>query len=183
MKHPGHTTKSGIKIVIEEASIGDASTLVAYVERISGESDFLSFGPGEFGVTVEEEKGILEDYRLSAHKLYLVARIDDDIVGTLTFDAGHRPRMAHCGGIGMSVRRDFWSEGIGSLLIDELIRRSVANGVVKKINLLVRTDNDRAIGLYRKKGFLIEGTITKDTCVNGRYFDHHLMGLFLTDSA
>ncbi len=87
--------------------------------------------------------------------------------------------MAHCGGIGMSVRQDHWREGVGSALIDELVRRCYLGRIVKKINLRVRTDNERAIHLYRKKGFKVEGTITMDTCVDGCYYDHHLMGLQL----
>ena len=179
MKSSEYRTKNGDTIVIDEACSEDASGLVDYVEQISGESDFLGFGPGEFGITVEEEKGILEDYRSSENKLYLIARISDGIVGTMSFEAGSRPRMAHCGGIGMSVRQDHWRQGVGSALIDELVRRCHLAGIVKKINLRVRTDNERTIHLYKKKGFKVEGTITMDTCVNGFYYDHHLMGLQL----
>lgn len=174
-----YKTKGGTDIHIDEASSDDAKALVDYVEGISAESDFLGFGPGEFGISVEEEADILEGYRASHHKVYMVARIENEIVGTISFEAGSRPRMAHCGGIGMSVRKDYWNEGIGSALIDELIRWCRVGGVVTKINLRVRTDNDRAIGLYRKKGFVMEGTITKDTCISGCYYDNHLMGLFL----
>jgi|TARA_B110000483_G_scaffold174567_1_gene206525 GNAT superfamily N-acetyltransferase len=121
--------------VIDEACSADTSGLVDYVEQISGESDFLGFGPGDFGITVEEEEGILEDYRSSKNKLYLIARISDGIVCTISFEAGSRPRMAHCGGIGMSVRQHHWREGVGSALIDELVRWCHLGGVVKKINL------------------------------------------------
>jgi len=174
-----YTTKTGTPVIITEASATDAQDLVNYVEQISAESDYLGFGPGEFGITPEEEKDILEDYRTSKNKLYLIAKVADQIVGTLSFEAGSRPRMAHCGGIGMSVRKDHWNQGIGSSLLDELITRSLSEGIVKKINLRVRTDNQRAIALYKKKGFKQEGTITMDTCVNGHYYDHHLMGLQL----
>ena len=177
MNTSNYITKNGNSIVIDEACSADADALVAYVEGISGESDYLGFGPGEFGISVQEEENILEDYRSSENKLYLVARISNEIVGTLSFEAGSRPRMAHCGGIGMSVRQDHWNEGVGSALLDELVRKTRLGGVVKKINLRVRTDNERAIHLYLKKGFKVEGTITMDTCVNGVYYDHHLMGL------
>jgi RimJ/RimL family protein N-acetyltransferase len=50
---------------------------------------------------------------------------------------------------------------------------------VKKINLRVRTDNERAIVLYERNGFVIEGTIRKEIFLDGEYFDHHWMGLEL----
>lgn len=28
---------------------------------------------------------------------------------------------------------------------------------------------------YRSCGFVIEGTLARDLCVNGQYFDHHFM--------
>lgn len=179
MNNSDQRTKDGRPLEIREARAEDARRLVAYVEQISGESDFLGFGPGEFGIGVEKEEEILEDYRTTGHKLYLVACMAEEIIGTLSYEAGKWPRLAHCCGIGMSVRRDHWDQGVGSALLDELIRRCRAGGVIKKINLRVRADNERAIHLYRKKGFVQEGTITMDTCVEGRYYDHHLMGLRL----
>ena len=45
-----------------------------------------------------------------------------------------------------------------------------------KINLRVRTDHERAIALYKKKGFAIEGTITRAVRIRGEYFDQYWMG-------
>ena len=79
----------------------------------------------------------------------------------------------------MSVSQKYWDSGMGSALIDELLLWCRSGGMVRKVNLRVRTDNERGICLYEKKGFVREGTITKDMLIDGRYFDHHLMGLFL----
>jgi hypothetical protein len=43
--------KNGRVLLIREVSVEDARALLDYVKRISGESDFLSFGPGEFELT------------------------------------------------------------------------------------------------------------------------------------
>jgi len=45
----------GRVLVIREAAAEDARALLTYVEAVSGESDFLSFGPGEFELTEAEE--------------------------------------------------------------------------------------------------------------------------------
>jgi RimJ/RimL family protein N-acetyltransferase len=79
----------------------------------------------------------------------------------------------------MSVRKQYWGLGIGSLMLDTLIEWARANQIVKKINLRVRTDNQRAIRLYERKGFVIEGTSRKEILFYGSYFDHHWMGLEL----
>jgi RimJ/RimL family protein N-acetyltransferase len=79
----------------------------------------------------------------------------------------------------MSVRKQYWGFGIGSLMLDALIGWARDIQIVKKINLRVRTDNQRAILLYKRKGFVIEGTIHKEILLDGKYFDHHWMGLEL----
>jgi len=50
------------------------------------------------------------------------------------------------------------------------------NNGITRIGLKVRTDNDRAIALYRKTGFEIEGKLKKFMRVNDNYFDFYQMG-------
>ena len=76
----------------------------------------------------------------------------------------------------MSVRKDCWGLGVGSRLMDTLIDWATESNEVTKLNLRVRTDNERAIALYRRKSFAIEGTIRKDFLIDGKYFDHYWMG-------
>jgi len=65
------------------------------------------------------------------------------------------------------------------LMLDTFIEWARGTGFVKKINLRVRTDNSRAIRLYGRKGFVIEGTIRREMLLRGQYFDHYWMGLQL----
>ena len=174
-----HHLKNGLVLEIREAMPEDARALLEYVEAISGESDFLSFGPGEFELTEAEEAEFLRRYRVADTQLYLVGLIDDKLVSALTFSGGRRPRLRHSGEFGMSVRKKVWGLGIGSLMLDALIAWARETQIVKKINLRVRTDNQRAIFLYQGKGFEIEGTIRKEVFLDGQYFDHHWMGLEL----
>ncbi len=174
-----HELKNGLVLLIREALGEDARAVLDYVEEISGESDFLSFSPGELELTEAEEENFLRNYRDSDNQLYILGLIDNMIVSTLGFSAGRRPRVRHSGEFGMAVRKQYWDLGIGSLMLDTLIHWARATRVVKKINLRVRTDNQRAIALYKRKGFVIEGTISREIFLNGKYFDHHWMGLEL----
>ena len=166
-------------LLIREAAAEDARAVLDYVNAVSGESDFLSFGSGEFELTEQEEEEFLRMCRATDNQLYLLGMIDDALASTLNFSGGRRPRLRHSGEFGVSVRRDYWGLGIGSLMLDALIAWAREAGIVKKINLRVRTDNSRAIRLYRSKGFQIEGTCRKEILLDGRYYDHHWMGLEL----
>ena len=174
-----HELKNGRVLWIREVTVEDARALLDYVQAISGESDFLSFGPGEFELTEPEEVEFIRKCLAADNQLYILGLIDETIVATLTFSAGSRPRLRHSGEFGMSVRKQYWGLGIGSLMLDTLIDWARRSQIVKKINLRVRTDNQRAIRLYEGKGFVQEGTIRKAILLDGAYYDHHWMGLEL----
>jgi RimJ/RimL family protein N-acetyltransferase len=171
--------KNGRVLLIREVSVEDVHALLDYIERISGESDFLSFGPGEFELTEPEEEEFIRKCLASDNQLYILGSIDDTIVATLYFSGGRRPRLLHSGEFSMSVRKRYWGLGIGSLMLDTLIAWAQDTQIVKKINLRVRTDNQHAIRLYERKGFVIEGTIRRAIFLDGKYLDHHWMGLEL----
>ena len=168
-------------VFIREAEADDARALLGYIEVTSGETEFLAFGPGEFLLTEEEEAEFLEASRGSTNDVYLIALIGDTIAGTLSFTGGHRHRSRHAGEFGMTVRKELWGQGIGSLLLDSLVAWARSSGVVTKINLQVRTDNRRAIELYERKGFGHEGRIVNSIRFQGTYYDSLSMGLMLTD--
>jgi RimJ/RimL family protein N-acetyltransferase len=174
-----HELADGRILLIREAAAEDARSVLAYVQAISGESDFLSFGPGEFELTEPQEEEFLRKCRVADNQLYLLGIIDDVLVAMLSFSGGRRPRLRHAGEFGMSVRRAYWGLSIGSLMLDALIEWARDGGIVKKINLRVRTENRRAIRLYESKGFVIEGTLRKEILLQGQYYDHYWMGLQL----
>jgi len=179
MEQRNYHLNNGRVLLIHEAAVEDARAVLDYVEAVSGESDFLSFGPGEFELTEAEEEDFLRTCRDSENQLFILGLIEDEIVASLVFSAGRRPRVRHSGEFGMSVRKQYWGLGIGSFMLDTLIDWAQGTQIVKKINLRVRTDNERAIALYERKGFVIEGTIRKQIFLDGTYFDHHWMGLEL----
>jgi RimJ/RimL family protein N-acetyltransferase len=171
--------KDGGSVLIREAGAGDAAALLEYVERVSAESDYLTFAPGEFELTVEQEEIFLEESQLSDNKLYIIALLDDDLVGALSFAAGSRSRVRHSGELAMSVRNEQWGKGVGSALIDVLIDWARNSGVITKLNLRVRIDNLAAVHLYQKKGFTEEGLIRKAIRIDDTYHDLYWMGLVL----
>lgn len=170
---------NGSSLRVREAEERDAAAVLHYVSLIAGESDFLTFGPEEFEVTLADERRLLRASLETDNQIYLLAEIDDSIVGSLRFAGGHRPRTRHAGEFGMSVLRAFWGLGIGGHLLEVLIGWAQNSGIITKLNLRVRTDNQRALALYRRFGFELEGTQRREIVIDGESFDHHCMGLLL----
>ncbi|WP_184311737.1 GNAT family N-acetyltransferase [Anaerosolibacter carboniphilus] len=177
MKRKVLKLKNGQSMILREAVPEDAEAMITFVNQVAGESDNLTFGPGEFAVTLDQEKSILAEFQQGLNQLFLIGEIDGEIVGNLTFRGGHRPRVAHVGEFGISVLKKYWGLGIGKYLLEYLIDWAREVGFIYKINLRVKEDNEGAIQLYRKMGFREEGRLTRDFCIDGRYYDSIAMGL------
>jgi len=137
----------------------------------------LTYGPGEFNVSIKEEKEVISKHKESASKLFLIACIDEEIVSVLTFATENKKRKTHVGIFGITVKKDFWGLGIGNTMISELVEWAKSTKIIKKINLMVQTNNEKAINLYKKHGFEIEGTHTRDSLIDGIFYDSYSMGL------
>jgi RimJ/RimL family protein N-acetyltransferase len=171
--------KNNLWLTLRRAEPNDAEQLLAFLNQVAGESENITFGPGEFGLSAEEERAFLQKTAEAPTSLYVVAEIAGEIVGTLTFSAGKRPRLRHAGEFGTTVLRKYWNLGIGSHMLAYLIDWARQTGTIRKINLRVRVDNLPAIHLYEKYGFVQEGRLTREFYLHGQFIDVYMMGLQL----
>lgn len=169
----------GKKVIIRKVNKSDAKALVEYINIIGGQSDFLTFGAGEFNVSIEDEEKIIEDSLRKDNKLFIIAEYKGEVIGNLDFSGGSRQRTAHIGDFGVSVLKEYWGNKIGEELVNYLINWSKQTGIIRKINLRVRTDNKRAIYLYKKLGFIEEGVLKRHFLINDKFYDSLMMGLFI----
>lgn len=167
------------KIIIREGKKSDAKAIIEYLNIIGGESDFLTFGAGQFDSSIEQEEAFIESTLSKENALFIVAVVNGKVVGNLSFSGGPRPRTAHVGEFGVSVLKEYWGYGIGEELIKYLINWSKSTGLIRKINLKARTDNKRGINLYKKLGFEEEGIVKRDFLINGEFYDSLEMGLLI----
>lgn len=168
---------TGKPLVIREAKKEDAPVIIDYINKVCKETDNLTFGEGEFGITVDNEVEFIEGILKSDNQLMICAFIEENLVGQLTFNAGHRPRVSHAGEFGITVLKEYWGLGIGTELIKYMIHWAKETGIIRKINLRVRSDNQGAIRLYQSLNFVYEGTITREFLIDGKFYDSLHMGM------
>lgn len=71
--------------------------------------------------------------------------------------------------------------GAGSFAVNAMIAHAFDNMNLRRIELNVLADNERAIHVYQQAGFVREG-VRREACFkNGRYVDMWLMALLLSD--
>ena len=169
--------KSGDVIIIRKAVPKDAEEFLKYKNKIAGETDNASYGPGEFGMTVEQVQKNIHSLKDSKNSIIILGLIKKKIVSVANLSGGKRKRMEHLTNLGITVRKPFWRQGIGNEMMKFLIDWAQQSKIIRKINLAVRNDNIGAIKLYEKFGFLKEGINSRSLQINEKFYDAKMMGL------
>lgn len=145
-----------MSVVIEKASYKDAEAILEYLKQVGSETDNLTFGAEDFPFTVEEEVAYIKGLENSENDVMFVAKDNGKIIGDASLTRMPR-RMSHRGDFGISVVQEYWNQGIGSRLLQEVIHYAKEHAFTI-IDLQVRSDNTPAIHLYEKFGFQKYGT-------------------------
>ncbi|ADL53899.1 GNAT family N-acetyltransferase [Clostridium cellulovorans] len=163
------------EVTLESAKGEDAALLILFIKKADSETDFLLRESDEFNISYENEKKFIDDKRKNENELFITAKIDGEVVGTLGFAGSSFRRGKHKGQFGIVVLREYWGYGIGSKMLNLLIEWADNVGLVK-IALEVDADNERAIKIYKKFGFEVEGILKYNKHMGqGVYKDSILM--------
>lgn len=165
------------KIIVRSPVLEDAEELIKYVLKINEETTFLLREPDEFNISIEEEEKFISHQIDSEENLFLIAEISGEIIGTCHLTGSKMKRAKHKLDIGIALEKRYWGLGLGKKLMKIAIDWAKSNGI-SKITLKVDTSNVRAINLYQKIGFEVEGRLLKDKLMDdGSYRNAYLMAL------
>lgn len=90
------------------------------------------------------------------HVRRLVAEIGGKVIGDAGLHLYQRSRR-HAGAIGMAVSEGYQGQGVGTALLAAVLDLADNWYALSRVELEVYVDNTRAIRLYEKHGFDIEG--------------------------
>lgn len=166
-------------IIIEKAQPQDAKEILEFMKIIGGETDNLTFGSEGLPIPVEDEEKYLDSMLNSTSSVMLAAKKDGKIVGIASFNGFGKERMKHRGEIAISVLKSQWGRGIGKMLMEAVIKFAKETAKAEIISLEVRSDNEKAIGLYKKFGFEKIGEYKGFFKIDGKYIDFDLMNLYM----
>jgi RimJ/RimL family protein N-acetyltransferase len=164
--------KDGRAVLIREFRMEDKEKLIEMYESLSNEAVRWGMPP--------YNKEVIERWLSNLQNLIvLVALYNDKIVGHAQIYKLPHSRRKGTGDLVIYLHQDFHNVGMGTAMLTELIELAKGEGL-RRIGLSVIVDNKRAINLYRKFGFKIEG-IMKDAYFgeDEKYHDELVMGLIL----
>ncbi|UJF27083.1 GNAT family N-acetyltransferase [Planococcus sp. 107-1] len=166
----------GISYTIRSAEIQDARQLSEVRLQIDGETENMDREKGEAYIDCTGFEKIIEEDTQAPNHLFLVAEVDGAIVGFSRCEGNSLKRTAHKVEFGVCMLQAYWGYGIGGALLSETLDWTDAAGI-KKVVLTVLETNEKAIKLYEKHGFNVEGILRQDKLLSdGNYYNTVVMG-------
>jgi RimJ/RimL family protein N-acetyltransferase len=166
-------------IEIREIHASDAEAFLELSQQTDRETPFMLIEPNERVTTVEEERERINRILSSDNQVVLVAENDGQLVGRIVARGGDFRRNKRTAHVVVGILQSFTGQGIGQRLFVELERWARWHGI-HRLELTVMVHNDRAVVLYKKMGFEIEGTKREALFVNRAYVDEYLMAKLLS---
>lgn len=157
------TLKNGKKVNIRQAEPNDAEALLKFSEQIFEDDEFFLTTREDIldELTVEKQKERVEKHLNKSGKVLLVAEVDGVIAGTSEVNNVGRKRRQHVGRVGINALKEYRGLGVGTALMKSVVFWAQDDAVIEKLVLEVFIDNETALGLYRKIGFIEEGRSIK----------------------
>lgn len=170
--YPKGDPRDIIEPVIRRPTIRDAERMLKHVNAMADEApDCLPLLPGEFKITLEDERKLITETNTTDNSIFLLAEVEDELVAICSAMGGKRQAIRHSATLGLSVRKAWQGKGIGKQLLQTTIDWAKTSGVIRRLDLRVYADNARAISLYKKLGFATEGLRKQSILRNGQFID------------
>ena len=149
--------KDDRQCILRNATENDGAAVLENFILTHEQTDFLLSYPDENTITAEEEGQYLQKKTDSPNGIEILAEVDGTVAGLAGIEAiGDKYKVRHRADFGISVDKNYWGLGIGTALMEASIQCAKEAGY-EQLELNVVAENDRAIAMYRRAGFVEYG--------------------------
>lgn len=150
--------RDGREALLRSPKEEDVESTLEYLVVSAGETDFILRYPEECGkYTPEGEKKLFEQKNESPNEAMIMCVVDGKVVGNCEISFFKGMKTKHRASIGIALISEYWNQGIGTKMFEEMIRLAENREDVLQIELEFVEGNARARHLYEKMGFRITG--------------------------
>ncbi len=152
------TLKDGRKALIRSPKEEDIQGMLDYLYQSAEETDFVLRYPEECSrYTAEGERELFDRINRSDTEAMLVCIVEGIVAGNCQITWNNRIKTRHRASVAIALLRDYWNQGIGTRLFQELIKIAEDHENILQMELEFIEGNSRARALYEKMGFRITG--------------------------
>jgi ribosomal protein S18 acetylase RimI-like enzyme len=169
-------------IHIRSVKTTDLELLHGLYQSVYSASDSMSESFNEKYSNFASFEHAFTSLRSTPGHIALLAELELEPVAFLTVRPRAPMKLRHTADLSMGVGAMARGKGVGNLILQEALRLAETQRILEIVYLMVRADNDAAVGLYEKVGFERLATLPKDTKIGSEYFDGMLMRYAISTS-
>src|SRR6266540_4254665 len=163
--------RDGRGATIRPATLDDAQQVQENINSVGAEVVYILVEG--VGHDLDAERDWIRQFD-GTSSVFFVAEVDGKIVGQADAHPGRAPKETHVGTVGIAIRDGYRDLGLGRALMERLLEW-MRDRQFKKACLEVFATNERAIALYKKLGFEVEGVRRRQYRILGEWVDDVLM--------
>ena len=169
--------KDGREAVLRSPREEDVESTLEYLYVSAGETEYILRYPEECGkYTAEGEKKLFEQKNASPNEAMLMCVVDGRVIGNCEISFYRGMKTKHRATVAIALISEFWNQGIGTKMFEEMIRLAEEREEVMQMELEFVEGNTRARHLYEKMGFRIAGVHPNAIRLkDGRLLNNYLM--------
>ena len=163
---------------IRVAAPDDAEALFHFGRELLSETDFFLRSPAERANSIDEMRMIINRFQELPRHLLLNAWKGNFPVGEAVIMGGELQRNRYTATVGVGVLQKHTGKKLGRTLMEGLEHFAHHAGI-HRLELTVMSHNARALRLYEKMQYRVEGMRREALHVNGSYVDEFSMSKLL----
>lgn len=169
--------KDGRKALLRSPKEEDVDGTLEYLRISAGETNFILRYPEECAkYTPESEKALFERKNASPNEAMIMCIVDGRVVGNCEISFRTNLKTKHRASVAIALISEFWNQGIGTKMFEEMIRLAEERGDILQMELDFVEGNSRARALYEKMGFRITGVKPDALCLkDGTLLNEYMM--------
>lgn len=158
---------------IRERNPEDTKNFCEFLKRLDSEAEYMLFEKGERDISHDVIKRNIENI-IKNGDVCFIALNKNEISGFVIAVREKHIRTRHVASVVIGILEEYCGMGIGYEMFQNIFKWAGNNGV-RRLELTVITENIRAVNLYKKLGFKVEGLREISTFQDGKYFDEYYM--------
>lgn len=169
------TATDGRRWILRRGRPTDGRALARLFADVRAEGRWLITSPG--AISQPSEAFWISELIRGAEHLALVAEADGDVIGNVLVSVDRGAATEHIGVLSITIAETWRDVGIGTELVAAAQGWARERGL-RKLSLGVFPDNQRAVAVYEKRGFVREGVRRQQYRSGDVYRDEVLMAWF-----
>ncbi len=163
-------------ISIRSIAPNEVTSLFNLQQQLFNETPFLEYQPDEYPIALT--RSVIERIQQCDHAALFVAVDAPRLIGYSTMSAGKTQRTQHSAYVVIAVLQAYWGQGVASRLLQTLEQWAREQTIIR-LELNVMANNQRAIALYQRHGFFLEGIRHCAYRLDNQLIDGHRMAKLL----